>query len=140
MQEVANYHYNSLIGLTSWNSDQQAYYLVPFAQVSSFFSQLDKQVNVSDEFIKAAFGFMADYDPDNEIVLLTLNEDLLTVSVVNKFEPPTKESLAEQIGWVLAKVQAFCYLQSTGVPHKDICNVLKITSEEYDQALALVLA
>lgn len=140
MQEVAPYYQNTLIGLTAWNSEQQAYYLVPFAQVSSFLSQLSEQVTVSDEFVKAAFEFMVDYDPDNEIVLLTLNEDLLTVSVVSKYEPPTKESLAEQINWPLAKVQTFCYLENTGVQPKDICNVLKITSEEYDQALGLIIA
>ena len=138
--EISSYHKNTLIGLTAWNSSAQAYHLVPFSEVSNFFKRVSEQIVVPDGLVDAAFNFMADYDPVNEAVLLTLNEDLLTVAVVNKFEPPTKESLAEQLDWPLDKLCAFCYLEKQNKSMALICEALAISSSEYDQALNLTLA
>jgi hypothetical protein len=140
MLQVSSYHSNTLIGLTAWNSDARAYFLVPFSEVSSFFKKASEQITVPEGLVDAAFGFMSDYDPETEIILLTLNVDLLTVAVVNKYEPPTKESLAEQLDWPLDKVHAFCYLEKCNKTMGCICEALDLTFDQYDQALNLILA
>lgn len=142
--EISPYHNNSLIGLTAWNSEQQAYYLIPFAEVSAFFKKLSKQITVPLDLVDKAFDFMADYAPETEIILLTLNEDLLTVAVVNKYQPATKEAKAEKLGWPLSKYVAFEYLQLNSKPGTlfqmsyAIQELFKLSNEEYDAALEVV--
>jgi hypothetical protein len=142
--QVATYHTNTLIGLTTWNSEQQAYYLIPFAGVSTFFKALSEQIAVPLGLVDKAFDFMADYDPETEVVLLTLNEDLLTVAVINKYEPATKEAKAERLGWGLSKYVAFEYLQLNSGPgtlfqmSHAIQELFKLSNEEYDAALGVV--
>jgi hypothetical protein len=138
--EISPYHNNTAIGLTAWNSDAQAYYLISFAEVSSFFKQVSEQIAVPESLVDAAFTFMSEYNPAEEAVLMTLNEDLLTVAVVNKYQPPTKESLAEQLDWALEKVYTFCYLEKQSKSVSLICEALDLTFDEYDQAMNLILA
>jgi hypothetical protein len=138
--EISPYHQNNLIGLTAWNSEAQAYYLIPFAEVSSFFKQVSKQITIPEGLVDAAFGFMSEYDPETEIVLLTLNVDLLTVAVINKYEPATKEAKAEKLGWSLPKYTSFEYLQVHG-PNTDMdeyCRLFNLAYDEYDQALMVL--
>lgn len=138
--QVSAYHSNINLGLTAWNSEEQAYYLVPFAQVSSFFKSASELINIPEGLVDNAFDFMASYDPVNEIVLITLNVDLLTVAVISKYEPSTKEAKAERLDWSLPKYIAFDYLQIHG-PRTSIetyCNLFELTNEQYDLALGVV--
>lgn len=138
--EISSYHNNNLIGLTAWNSEAQAYYLIPFAEVSSFFKQASKQITIPEGLVDAAFEFMSEYSPDTEVVLLTLNVDLLTVAVINKYEPATKEAKAEKLGWSLPKYTSFEYLQIHGpnIGMGEYCQLFSLSFDEYDLALTIL--
>lgn len=138
--EISPYHNNNLIGLTAWNSEAQAYYLIPFAEVSNFFKHASEQITIPEGLVDAAFGFMSEYDPDMEVVLLTLNVDLLTVAVINKYEPATKEAKAEKLGWSLPKYASFEYLQIHGpnISMGEFCQLFNLGFDEYDLALTVL--
>jgi hypothetical protein len=136
--EISPYHRLTDIGLTAWNSEEQSYFLIPFAAVSGFFKQTSEQINVPHDLVDAAFDFMANYNPESEVVLLTLNEDLLTVAVINKYEPATKEAKAEKIGWALPKYTAFEYVILQDTPIEQVMGIFKLTPEQYDEALSVV--
>lgn len=138
--DISPYHRNNLIGLTAWSSEAQAYYLVPFAEVSSFFKQASEQITIPEGLVDAAFGFMSEYDPETEVVLLTLNVDLLTVAVINKYEPATKEAKAEKLGWSLPKYTSFEYLQIHGPCNgvDEYCRLFSLAYDEYDHALMVL--
>ncbi len=142
------YHNNTNIGLTTWNSEQQAYYLIPFAEVNNFFKELATQITVSPELVENTYNFLSVYDPENEAVLLTLNEDLLTVAVINKNQKPSNEALASQLGWSLPKLTSFVYLwNQLGTPQAAPClnnrllqTLFKLSDDEFDTALSALLA
>jgi hypothetical protein len=142
--QVATYHTNTLIGLTAWNSEAQAYYLIPFAEVSKFFKAASEQLTIPEGLVDAAFDFMSNYSPENEVVLLTLNEDLLTVTVIDKYQPATKEAKAERLDWPLNKYIAFEYLQLNSEPNTIFQmmyatqELFKLSNQEYDRAVAVV--
>lgn len=141
------YHNNTNIGLTTWNSEQQAYYLIPFAEVNNFFKELATQITVSPELVDNAHNFLSDYDTENEAVLLTLNEDLLTVAVINKNQKPSNEALASQLGWSLPKLTSFVYLwNQLGTREAAPClnnsllqTLFKLSDNEFDTALSALL-
>jgi len=137
--QLAPYHSLTDIGLTAWNSEAQAYFLVPFAEVSAFFKTLSAVIDVPVDLVDTAYNFLADYDPNSEVVLLTLNCDLLTVAVINKYEPATREAKAERVGWPLPKYTAFEYLVIHDAPISLIQDAFQLTGAEYDDAAAIVL-
>lgn len=138
---ISPYHNNNLIGLTAYSQENQSYYLIPFAEVSKFFKTISEVLTVPEGLVDAAFDFMANYNPNDEIILLTLNVDLLTVAVINKYEPASKEAKAEKLGWSLAKYTAFDYLQihapSTSI--NSYCELFELSYDEFDLAIGVVL-
>lgn len=140
MGTVLSYHNNTDIGLTCWNNAEQAYYLIPFANVSSYFRQLNEQINVPAGLVDNCFEFMSTYDPEKEAVLLTLNEDLLTVMVINKDQKPSPEAMAEQLGWSLNRFIAFQYLWEQNPDPNTLAPLFKLSDAEYDSALSVLLS
>jgi hypothetical protein len=133
-----SYHQNENIGLTVWNSDKQAYYLIPFANVASMFQETAKVLEVPPEIVDQAFNFMSTYDSKSEIVILTLNDDLMTVAIVRKDLKPSREAIAEMLGWSIGLVDAVVYMDFIEKKMKDICKALNITPEEYDKFLEIM--
>lgn len=135
-----SYHHNTDIGLTVWNSTDKCYYLIPFANVRGYFWKLSEVVVVPEQLIDNCYNFMSDYNPKHEAVLLTLNEDLLTVAVISKDQKASREAVAEQLGWSLPKLTAFVYLfEEAKVDNNTLCNLFKLQDEEFDHALKLIL-
>jgi hypothetical protein len=136
-----SYHYNLDIGLTVWNSTEKYYYLIPFANVRSYFQKLSEVLVVPEQLIDNCYNFMSDYNPNHEAVLLTLNEDLLTVAVISKDQRASREAVAEQLGWSLSKLTAFVYLfEEAKVDNNTLCDLFKLQDEEFDKALEFILA
>jgi hypothetical protein len=136
--QITSYHQNENIGLTVWNSEEQAYYLIPFASVASMFQETAKVLEVPPEIVDQAFNFMSTYDSKNEIVILTLNDDLMTVAIVRKDLKPSREAIAEMLGWSIGLVDAVVYMDFIEKKMKDICKALNITPEEYDKFLEIM--
>lgn len=134
---ITSYHQNENIGLTVWNSEEQSYYLVPFANVASMFQETSKVLEVPTDLVDQAFNFMSTYDSKSEIVLLTLNDDLMTVAVVRKDLKPSREAIAEMLGWSIGLVDAVVYMDSINKNMKEICKALDITPEDYDRFLSI---
>ena len=138
-----SYHNNTIIGLTAWSSKNQAYMLIPFDQVREFFQTLSVVVEVPLGLVDTAYQFMAEYSPEQEVVLLTQNEDLLTVAVLRKDLRPSKEALAEQLGWSLEKFTAFEYIVTQTANQEKISmtqELLGISDKDYDTALGVLYA
>lgn len=133
-----SYHNNTDIGLTVWNSEEQAYYLIPFANVTAFFKATTEKITVPYDLVDAAFNFLSTYDPIKEIVLLTLNEDLLTVAVVDKNQSATLEAKAEKLGWSLRKYTAFEYVVDKNIAVDISQQIFELTAAEYDFALGVM--
>ncbi len=139
MSNICTYHNNTDIGLTTWNPVDRSYYLIPFANVASYFRQLNEKISVAPALVDNAFEFLSVYNPENEAVLLTLNEDLLTVAIIKKDQKPSAEAVAEQLGWCLNKLIAFQYLWEINPDCNFLCKVFGLTGEEYDHAISALL-
>lgn len=139
MSNLTTYHNNTVVGLTIWNSDEQCYYLVSLANVTDLFKKISVDIEVPLSLVDKAFEFMSEYSPEEEIVLLTLNEDLLTVSIVSKNLKPSREAAASMLGWSLDKVATINYLMSVDNQMDAICSAMKISYEEYDKAMEIML-
>ena len=139
MLNICTYHNNTNIGLTIWNPEDSSYYLVPFANVASYFRQLNEKLSVAPALVDNAFEFLATYNPENEAVLLTLNEDLLTGAVIRKDQKPSAEAVAEQLGWSLNKLISFQYLWETNPDCNFLCQAFNLTGAEYDTAISILL-
>jgi hypothetical protein len=137
--KLTTYHQNKNIGLTVWNTEEQCYYLIPFAEVTSFFRKISESIEIPADLVDAAYNFMSTYTPSDEVVLLTLNIDLLTVSVVSKDLKPSREALAQQLDWSLDKLTTFVYLIQNKCAIDDICTAIGLTEGEFDNAMSLVL-
>lgn len=136
-----SFHYNNLTGITAWSSLDQAYYFVPFADVKTFFSAIKNDIAVPNELIDATYNFLSSYDPKTEAVLITLNEDLLTVAVVSKDQKASREALAEQLGWSLPRLTAFLYLyEELEVDNDTLSYLFKLSNDEFDKVLNVLLS
>lgn len=137
MANTMSYHQNENIGLTIWNSEEQAYYLVPFPNVSSMFQETSKVLEVPADLVDKAYDFMSTYDSKSEIVLLTLNDDLMTVAIVRKDLKPSREAIAEMLGWSIGLVDSVVYMDSIGKKMDEICKAVDIAPEDYDKFLSI---
>jgi hypothetical protein len=135
-----SYHRNELIGLTVWNSDKQDYYLVPFSNVSCYFMALSEVLLDVTEIKNASYEFLSTYDPKTEIVLLSFNEDLVTVAIVDKSSKYNPEAVAERLGWSLDRLTSFLYLyKELAQTNEAICEIFNLTEEQFDEALGVIL-
>jgi hypothetical protein len=135
--DITGYYRNEDLGLTVWSSEEQAYYLIPFANVTSMFKEVSKELEVPVDLVDKTYDFMSTYDPRSEIVLLTLNDDLLTVAIVRKDLKPSREAIAEMLDWSLGLVDSVVYMDSIGKKMKEICKAVDITPEDYDKFLSI---
>ena len=129
---------NDKLGLTAWSSEAQAYYLVPITSVVDFFLALEETFEFENmnEFKENVLNLLATYSPEDELVLLTCNEDLLTVAVVSKDSKPTLAARAEQIDWSLDKLAAFAYLVNIAHATNDqLEELFNLTGKELDSVL-----
>jgi hypothetical protein len=102
------------------------------------FQETAKVLEVPPEIVDQAFNFMSTYDSKSEIVILTLNDDLMTVAIVRKDLKPSREAIAEMLGWSIGLVDAVVYMDFIEKKMKDICKALNITPEEYDKFLEIM--
>ena len=100
-----------------------------------------KRQAVPNELIDATYNFLSSYDPKTEAVLITLNEDLLTVAVVSKDQKASREALAEQLGWSLPRLTAFLYLyEELEVDNDTLSYLFKLSNDEFDKVLNVLLS